>query len=157
MNDLRVLIADDDDDLREKLAQLLGRRGCLTWEARNGAEVIDWLRVSHDLALPPPDVMLLDVRMPRHTGLDLLTELRRSGWHLPVVLMTALVNDEVRDAAIVWGAAAVLEKPFSSDALETVLLNVRWLSERARSGPSLPLNRASSSGTWPAQEQERVG
>jgi CheY-like chemotaxis protein len=152
MRDLRVLIADDDDDLREKLSLLLGRRGCLTWEARNGAEVLDWLRTTSDLALAPPDVLLLDVRMPRHTGVDLLAELRRSGWHLPIVLMTALADDAVHDAAIVWGAAAVLEKPFSSDTLDTVLLNVSWLSERARSGPSMPLNREPRSGTWPSAD-----
>ncbi|HEY1695252.1 MAG TPA: response regulator [Polyangiaceae bacterium] len=152
MQDLRVLIADDDDDLREKLVVLLGRRGCLTREARNGAEVLDWLRASRDLAVAPPDVLLLDVRMPRFTGVDLVAQLRRAGWHLPIVLMTALVDDEVRDAAVVWGAAAVLEKPFSSDTLETVLLNVTWLSERARSGPSMPLNRAERSGRWPSAD-----
>jgi CheY-like chemotaxis protein len=152
MRDLRVLIADDDDDLREKLTVLLARRGCLTWEARNGAEVLDWLRVSRDLALPPPDVLLLDVRMPQRTGVDLISELRRAGWHLPIVLMTGLIDDEVRDAAVVWGAAAVLEKPFATDTLETVMLNATWLSERARCGPSMPLNREPRSGTWPSAD-----
>ena len=137
--DLRVLIADDDDDLREQIGSLLARRGYQTWEATDGQEVIEWLSVSRDLGLAPPDVLVLDVRMPSRSGVSLLTDLRRAGWHLPVVLMTANVDQEVRDAAIVWGAAAVLEKPFSTDALETILLNMSWLSDRARSGPTTTL------------------
>jgi two-component system response regulator (stage 0 sporulation protein F) len=135
----RVLIADDDDVLREQLAALLARRGYETREAATGQEVVDWLRVGHELGLTPPDVIVLDVHMPCGSGVDLLTELRRAGWHLPVVLMSACVDDDVRDAAVVWGAAAVLEKPFSTDALETVLLNATRLNDRARSGPTLPL------------------
>jgi CheY-like chemotaxis protein len=141
---LRVLIADDDDDLRERLASLLALHGYQTFEAASGDEVIEWLTVSRDLGLIAPDVIILDVRMPGHTGVSLLTELRRAGWHLPIVLMTALVDDEVRDAAVVWGAAAVLQKPFSTDALETVLLNMTWLSDRARSGPTLTLSTLSA-------------
>jgi CheY-like chemotaxis protein len=137
---LRVLIADDDDELREHLASRLEGHGYQTFEAASGHEVIEWLTVSRDLRLIAPDIIVLDVRMPGHTGVRLLTELRRAGWHLPVVLMTALVDDEVRDAAVVWGAAAVLQKPFSTEALETVLLNMTWLSDRARSGPSMTLN-----------------
>ena len=87
-------------------------------------------------------MIVLDVHMPHGSGVDLLTELRRAGWHLPVVLMTACLDDEVRDAAVVWGAATVLEKPFSTDTLETVLLNAAWLNERARSGPTVALDRA---------------
>lgn len=139
---LRVLIADDDEDLREHLASLLAQRGYQTFEAADGEEVLEWLTVGRDLGLIAPDVIVLDVRMPGRTGVNLLTELRRAGWHLPIVLMTALVDDEVRDAAIVWGAAAVLQKPFSTDALETVLLNMTWLSDRARSGPTMALNEA---------------
>jgi FixJ family two-component response regulator len=98
--------------------------------------------VGHDLGLAAPDVLVLDVHMPHGSGVDLLTELRRAGWRVPVVLMTAYLDDEVREAAVVWGAATVLEKPFSTDALETVLLNAAWLSERARSGPTVSLDRA---------------
>lgn len=132
----RVLIADDDDDLRERLASLLARRGYETWEATNGQEVIDWLHVGRNLGLTAPDVIVLDVRMPCYSGVSLLAELRRAGWHLPIILITAHADDEVRDAATIWGAAAVLEKPFSTDSLETVLLDAAWLSDRARSGPT---------------------
>lgn len=140
--DLRVLIADDDDNLREQLAALLARRGYETWEATNGQEVIEWLRVGHDLGLAAPDVLVLDVRMPHQSGVSLLTELRRAGWQVPVVLMTAHVDDEVTDTALVWGAAALLQKPFSTDELETVLLNVDLLDNRARSGPTIRLDEA---------------
>ena len=136
---MRVLIADDDHDLREQLASLLARRGYDTWEASSGEEVVDWLHVGRELGLTPPDVVVLDVRMPCRSGVDLLGELRRAGWHVPIVLMTAHVDAEVSDAAVVWGAAAVLEKPFSTDVLETVLLNVAHLSDRARCGPTVAL------------------
>jgi two-component system, response regulator, stage 0 sporulation protein F len=154
MTELRVLIADDDDVLREQLLMLLARRGHTTWEATTGEEVLDWLRIAHDLALAPPDALVLDVRMPCHTGTELLAELRRAGWHLPIVLMTADADEEVRDAALVWGAAAILEKPFSTNALERVLHNVCWLSDRARSGPSIPLNEERRSGTWAVGERD---
>jgi two-component system response regulator MprA len=120
----RVLIADDDDTLRELMAKMLVRRGHEVREACDGDEVLEWLSVSVSLGLAPPDVLVLDVDMPRRTGVDLLVNLRNAGSEIPVILITARLSPEVRSVAS-WGAALVLEKPFTMDVLEAAVLGVK--------------------------------
>jgi CheY-like chemotaxis protein len=126
----RILLADDDPIFRPLIADRLVRRGHTLEEAEDGGEVIERFFLATSLQKAPPDVLLLDVNMPTMSGVDVLVALRCAGWDTPVLLMTANPNAELDVIADEWGAAAVLEKPFSTDALETALLNVHSLSAR---------------------------
>jgi DNA-binding response OmpR family regulator len=137
----RVLIADDDDTFREAAARVLMRAGYDVQEAADGAQVLEWVRVGEELGLRPPDVIIFDVNMPSFTGVELLADMRRSGRMTPVILMTALCNDEIRAAALQWGAATILEKPFEAESLMTAVINATWLdsmqnAHRAMGGSS---------------------
>jgi DNA-binding response OmpR family regulator len=68
-----------------------------------------------------PDALVLDVRMPGTSGVDVLTELRAAGWQTPVILISGFGDEALRASALRLGAAAVLEKPFDFDELTTAL------------------------------------
>lgn len=110
-NPLRVLIVDDDEALRENLVEFLEAEGHEVTHARDGASALERLAVGR-----PPDVVVLDLIMPRLDGRELAAAVRASpelrGMRL--VLMTGAAVDEVRDLADV---DAVLEKPFHPDEL----------------------------------------
>ena len=93
-------------------------------ELRDGLQLLERLREVRGSPLRWPDAIVSDVRMPGHSGLEMLAALRRAGWTTPVVLITAFGDRWVHDQARQLGAAAVLDKPFDIDALRAVLLSL---------------------------------
>lgn len=79
---MRVLLADDDDDIRFVVEQLLRRRGWTLTVATNGAEAQDLLQAESF------DVLVLDENMPPGSGLDVAQEVRAAGDSTPIVLFT---------------------------------------------------------------------
>lgn len=125
---LRIYLAEDDDDLRTLLVESLEACGHEVAWARNGDEMLSYL---HGVALIPaarPDVVIMDVRMPTFSGLELLEAMRDADWDIPVVLVTGFGDADLHHEAERLGAVAVLDKPFSYDALSTVLANLDELS-----------------------------
>jgi len=80
--------------------------------------------------IPMPDVLLMDIRMPRHDGLDVLRALRLSRWNVPVVLMTAFPDPHTLQNAAQLGAACILSKPVEMTDLVTALTIVTDLGKR---------------------------
>lgn len=99
----RVLVVDDDEDIRKLLALLLRKAGSLVECAGDGSEALARIRQSR------PDLVVLDLMMPRTPGWDVLESLRGTLHAPPVVVLSAL--DECRRAARA-GAAGCLAKPF---------------------------------------------
>jgi CheY-like chemotaxis protein len=87
---LRVLVADDDDEMRAFVTAALQADGCSTVEAHDGRELPDLLKNALDSADLRPDVIVADVKMPGLSGLGALAALQHSKWDLPVVLITVL-------------------------------------------------------------------
>ena len=104
----RILIADDDIDLRATLVRLLGRfgYGCLT--ASSGAEAIQVMQAER------PDLVVTDLHMPGIDGVAVARCAREHSPPIPVVLMTAypmrVTHRQVQEA----GATTHVEKPFAS-------------------------------------------
>jgi len=109
MREVRILVVDDEPDIRATVAAMLEIEGYAVAEAANGADAL------HVIAERPPDLILLDMRMPVLDGWAFASELRRRGHKTPIVVMTA-----ARDAAS-WAAeiaaAAFISKPFGFDDL----------------------------------------
>ncbi|HWP67494.1 MAG TPA: sigma-54 dependent transcriptional regulator [Candidatus Limnocylindria bacterium] len=125
----KILVVEDDPDIRAILSRFLGRRGYTVKAAENGADALELL--AHE----PVDLILSDVRMPRMDGLELLAAVRQRDPEVQLVLMTAYST--VRDAveAIQAGAADYVEKPIDFRRLERVVTNVlekRKLEHRTR-------------------------
>jgi CheY-like chemotaxis protein len=120
---MKVLVADDDPDMRELVATTLRADGYDVREAADGNELLERLEQAFDDPGIRPDVVLTDVMMPGLSGLGVLEALRRAQLHFPVVLMTVLKDPSVHIVAKRLGAVGVLGKPFDVDDLRTAILN----------------------------------
>lgn len=115
----RILIADDDAPLRQLLRMTLPENGFEVLEAGDGQEALDVI------AVRPPDLLVLDWRMPGLGGADVLREVRRSHPDLRVIVLTVEGRPRQRAVAESLGADMFLTKPFSPlellDAVERLL------------------------------------
>ncbi|MEI8242238.1 MAG: sigma-54 dependent transcriptional regulator [bacterium] len=121
---VRALIVDDDDDVRSMLTLILEKEGLTVMAAADGQTALRLLQSP----LSVPDVVLLDVRMPGLSGLDVLAKIREMGNQLPVVLITAYADVRQSVQAMKCGAYDYLTKPF--DNREVARVTLQALSEK---------------------------
>ena len=119
----RLLVVDDDQDVRDSLRRALGYAGYSVTTAANGAEALA------AVAQAPVDLIILDVLMPMLNGLDTCRALRGRGDATPVLVLTARDAIDDRVAGLEAGADDYLVKPF---ALRELLARVNALLRRAR-------------------------
>jgi DNA-binding response OmpR family regulator len=114
----RVLIAEDDDEMRRLLTKVLYADGYATVECRDGVDLFKRLEpfVLRRAALDF-DAIVSDVRMPGLTGLEILEDLHDCRGFPPVILVTAFGDAGIHIRARKAGAAAVLDKPFGTEEL----------------------------------------
>jgi len=105
---IRVLVVDDELLIRWSLAETLTEQGFIVTEASDAASARQ--AIADDA--PPPDVVLLDFRLPDSNDLGLLATIRRDVPNAQVVLMTAFGTPEVVKGALDLGAFRVVGKPF---------------------------------------------
>jgi chemosensory pili system protein ChpA (sensor histidine kinase/response regulator) len=112
---LDILIVDDSLSVRRVIAALIERQGWRTSQAKDGLEALEFLRRSTQL----PDLILLDVEMPRMDGFELTSTLRAEApfANLPIVMLTSRSSDKYRAKAQSVGVSAFLVKPYQDDHL----------------------------------------
>ncbi|HYZ47881.1 MAG TPA: response regulator [Sphingomonas sp.] len=110
-----VYVIDDDRDIRSSLVLLLRASGLAARAFGRGEDFLD------ELDFLQPGCVLLDLRMPEMSGLELLAELRRRDCHWPVVVITGHGDISLAVRAVKLGAIEFLEKPFGEDELKTAL------------------------------------
>ena len=120
MPEVRVLVVDDEPGIRATVSAMLEIEGYAVAEAMNGAEALAFVESD------PPDLILLDMRMPVLDGWGFAAEMRRRGHRIPIVVMTA-ARDAARWAAEIT-ATAFIAKPFGYDEL------IRTVEESAPTG-----------------------
>jgi FixJ family two-component response regulator len=106
-----ISIIDDDEDVREAIAGLMKSRG-FTVEAFPSA--VDFLACPN---VRDTSCLIVDVHMPRMTGIELHRRLVESGYAIPTILITAYPDDSVRARALADGIICYLTKPCDEDAL----------------------------------------
>lgn len=111
----RVLVADDDDGIRNLLTRLLETEGYEVQAVANGRDAISRLREC------ATDIVLLDVEMPGTTGLDVLGFIREHSLHTAVIISTAYGTEDVAAEALRRGADDYLRKPFDRSDVLAVL------------------------------------
>ena len=122
LDTMRVLVVDDDPGIAGSLNRALSREGYAVELATDGEEALA------AVAKDAPDVMLLDVSMPRLDGLSVCRRLRADGNRLPILVLTARDSLGDRVAGLDAGADDYLVKPFD---LEELLARLRALMRRA--------------------------
>lgn len=128
----RVFLAEDDEEMRLLLCSALRQDGYEVVEARDGGEMLERVRVAYQNADDAPDVIVMDVRMPKLSGLGLLSAIRRARWSTPVILITGFGDSVLHEQAKSLGATVVFDKPFDLDDLRTAVLNVSATNEPSR-------------------------
>ena len=108
----RVLIADDNDDLRAGVAKTLNRKGHIVDGVPNGADAISMIMHQHY------DLVLTDIRMPERDGMEVLREVKSSSPLTDVIIITAYGTVEQAVEAIRLGAYDYMLKPFSATEVD---------------------------------------
>jgi CheY-like chemotaxis protein len=121
--DRRILLAEDDLDLRLLIAQALHEEGWRVTECPNGLALAETLVSSLESTRPRFDLVVSDVRMPGVTGSSVLEELAE--WErlrdLPMILITAFGSPHLHEIARKFGAVSLLEKPFEMAVLTRLI------------------------------------
>jgi DNA-binding NtrC family response regulator len=114
----RVLVVDDEEEIRKILSNILEKEGFKVITAPDGQQAME------KIYFDTPDAVLLDVRMPGLSGMDVLKKIRAIDGNLPVVLVTAYADTHQAVEAMKEGAYDYLAKPFDNN-------EVVWITSRA--------------------------
>jgi FixJ family two-component response regulator len=112
---LLVSVVDDDQSVRESLPALLRQLGYATAEFASAEEFLVSDRVDETRCL------ILDIALPGMSGPDLQQELIRRGHHIPIIFITGVADEGVRERLLSLGAVEYLSKPFTEGALLAAL------------------------------------
>lgn len=114
--EVKVLVADDGQDNREFIVDsILRPHGFAPLLARDGMEAMDMVRQFH------PDIILLDLQMPRMTGMQVLDALQDEGWDIPVILMTFHGSEEIAIEVFRKGVRNYVIKPYTVEEMEAAI------------------------------------
>jgi DNA-binding NtrC family response regulator len=115
----KILICDDEEGIRESLKLVLGDHYDLV-TVDTGDMALEVLSHAKDIK-----VMLLDIKMPKTSGLDVLKEIKKKFPHLKIIMVTGYKSVETAAEATRLGATGYIVKPFKSqEILETVNKNL---------------------------------
>ncbi len=106
----RVMVADDSDAIRLVLQDILtiGKHEIVA-EATNGAEAVEKFSEAN------PDILLLDLAMPKKDGLTVVKEIMAKHKNAKIILITASDNQSIINECLKAGASAIISKPFDFD------------------------------------------
>lgn len=111
--DVKIVVVDDNPDIRLLIARFLAEHGAQVFSAKNAFEALRLVREIH------PDVVVSDLAMPGRDGFELLADIRSlsdyAGGRVPVVAMTAHRHEQ--NLVTAAGFRELLEKPFTPDQL----------------------------------------
>lgn len=143
----RILVAEDDHEMRRLLVTQLRLEGLDVYEASDGRALWRHMQRASDGQAIEPDVIVTDVRMPGMSGIEALRRIRTVAPDIPVVVVTGFGSDHTHTEARSLGAA-VLDKPFDVDDLlglidriidESSVTSRGFAASKVRSATSPPL------------------
>ena len=112
----KLLIVDDEADIREFAKHFFEKRGIEVLTAAGGREALDLI------AKESPDLVLLDIRMEELTGVEVLRRLREENNDVKVVMVTGVTDDAIVMEAEELGVLGYIHKPLVLDELEKVVV-----------------------------------
>ncbi len=106
-----ILVIDDDESLRDTIAMLLEHEGFRTVQAADGKQGLDQALIAK------PDLILVDLRLPLISGVDLCKRLRNSGVATPIIVLSAVCDELDKVLLLEIGADDYVVKPFGTREL----------------------------------------
>ena len=149
----RILIVDDDSSMRYSLNRMLEGQGLLVSSAKNGTEALERFFAEN------PDLVIMDIKMPGQSGLDVLKQIKERDPKALVILMTAFGTTETAIEAMKFGAFDYILKPFDIPEMRGLVeraLGVSVMMKKMVSYPDRPEAEATGEaivGSSPAMQQ----
>lgn len=114
-----ILLIDDDEDEMKIFEEALQRAGvdCACKWAKN------WEQLLKEISFPLPDMIFLDLNMPRLNGFEYLANLKKNGFFsaVPVIIYSTGMNNDIKNKGVALGASECIAKEYSVDALANTL------------------------------------
>ncbi len=145
----RILIVDDDENLLKLLRETLEAIGYTALSATNGVSAIQLVKSNQ------VDLVIADISMPEMDGLQLLQQIKEFNPRLPVLLITGVNMNNIKDRVYQYGADAFLDKPFRISKIESLL--ERLLSNQAGRSKVLVVDDNNEFRTQFASQLEELG
>lgn len=112
----KILIVDDEEDIREFAKSFFTKRDIKVITASGGVEALGIVDQEN------PDLVLLDVRMEQITGVEVLKRLRERGNDVKVIMVTGVEDEAIVNEANSWGVRGYIHKPLVLEELEKIVL-----------------------------------
>ncbi len=142
----RVLLAEDDTELRKLFTRVLARNGYEVIEATDGKEALDLMEKEN------VDIIISDIMMPRMSGYELAESLRDAGYTLPILMITAAEGFANMKRGFSAGTDDYMVKPVNLDELllrvSALLRRARMISERRETMGSTVIDYDSMTVSW---------
>jgi CheY-like chemotaxis protein len=110
-----ILVAEDDESNILTLTTYLDAKGFRLKIARNGQQAIDLVKIE------PPDIILMDIQMPKVDGLEAIKYIRSNGFTMPIITTTAFAMAGDREKCLAAGADDYISKPIKLKLLFTTI------------------------------------
>jgi len=123
---IKLLVVDDEIDIREFLANFFKKRKLSTYTASNGEEALRLLTKER------PEIMLLDIKMPRMDGLEVLKRAKELDKNIKIIMITGREDKESEEKASRLGVVNYIHKPLEIDEFEKVVMGVVAEIEKER-------------------------
>jgi DNA-binding NtrC family response regulator len=124
----RILVADDERNIRKNLSMVLEGAGYAVDEARDGAEALDLCKENH------PDIAFVDLHMPNVDGLEVLAHIRALSPQTAVVIITAYGSAATAVEAMKLGGVDFIEKPFDPKIIDILAQAILFRKRLGSSG-----------------------
>lgn len=113
-----ILVCDDSLFQRRILTSIVEKAGHIPFEATNGHECLEKVKECK------PDLIFLDLLMPEYDGFAVLADAQRQRIDIPIVVITADIQDITRSECMEFGARAFLNKPVDHDEAEAIIQDI---------------------------------
>jgi len=149
----RILIVDDDPSMRYSLTRMLGGEGFQVVVAKNGAEALDLFFKEE------PDLVIMDIKMPGQSGLNVLRQIKEQDPKALIILMTAFGTTETAIEAMKFGAFDYILKPFDIPQMRSMVERALGVSRMMKKlvsfseGPDAGVGGQAIVGASPAMQQ----
>jgi len=108
---IKFLVVDDEPDVVDQVKELFEMRNYGVVTATSGEKALELIKKEN------PNIIILDIRMPGITGMDVLREVRKNYPKIRVIMLTGVEDDTTRQMAMGLGASGYLTKPYSYSEL----------------------------------------